>query len=283
MKSYKIVLIWALGVLLSAFAMVYQRLTGPTHPYRQKVELNGKSYQLKLIRSHGELSDAPIEMPITDPQVKATITYRRYPTNDAYVTDTFRIVGDKMVVTVPQQPSAGKIEYTVRLTDGAKTIDIPRQVIRYKDPVPMYFLLPHISAMVLAMLFSNITLLMGLFKHGNIVKMVKLTCLFLGIGGLILGPIVQKYAFGDYWTGIPFGWDLTDNKTLIAIVFWGLALYFNLKAPSRGWAIAASIVMLAVYSIPHSMFGSQLDPESGKVIQGLVLLPFIPLMERRRK
>jgi len=283
MKSYKIVIIWVLGILMSASAMIYQRLTGPTHPYRQKVELNGKSYQLKLIRSHGELSDAPIEMPIIDSQVKATITYRRYPTNDAYVTDTFRIVGEKMVATVPQQPSAGKIEYSVQLTDGTKTIDIPRQVIRYKDPVPLYFLLPHISAMVLAMLFSNITLLMALFKHGNMVKMVKLTCVFLGIGGLILGPIVQKYAFGDFWTGIPFGWDLTDNKTLIAITFWGLALYFNRKAPSRGWAIAASVVMLAIYMIPHSMFGSQLDHESGKVIQGFLFLPFIPLMARAKK
>lgn len=283
MKSYKIVIIWVLGILMSASAMIYQRLTGPTHPYRQKVELNGKSYQLKLIRSHGELSDAPIEMPITDGQVKATISYRRYPTNDAYVIDTFRVEDDKMVAMLPQQPSAGKIEYSVQLTDGTKTIDIPRQVIRYKDPVPLYFLLPHISAMVLAMLFSNITLLMGLFKHGNMVKMVKLTCIFLGIGGLILGPIVQKYAFGDFWTGIPFGWDLTDNKTLIAVVFWALAFYFNCKTPSRGWAIAASVVMLAIYMIPHSMFGSQLDHDSGKVIQGFVFLPFIPLMMRGKQ
>jgi hypothetical protein len=30
-------------------------------------------------------------------------------------------------------------------------------------------------------------------------------------------------------------------------------------------------VMLAVYSIPHSMFGSQLDPSTGKVIQGFII------------
>ena len=41
---------------------------------------------------------------------------------------------------------------------------------------------------------------------------------------MILGPIVQYYAFGDLWTGIPFGWDLTDNKTLIALIFWILAV-----------------------------------------------------------
>ena len=37
----------------------------------------------------------------------------------------------------------------------------------------------------------------------------------LGLGGMILGPIVQKYAFGAYWTGIPFGHDLTDAKNLV--------------------------------------------------------------------
>ncbi len=35
------------------------------------------------------------------------------------------------------------------------------------------------------------------------------------VGGMILGPVVQKYAFGVFWTGVPWGWDLTDNKTLV--------------------------------------------------------------------
>ena len=48
-----------------------------------------------------------------------------------------------------------------------------------------------------------------------------LTFLTMGslfLGGMLLGPIVQNFAFGDYWTGIPFGWDLTDNKTLLAAI-----------------------------------------------------------------
>ncbi len=54
--------------------------------------------------------------------------------------------------------------------------------------------------------------------------------LFLFIaGGMILGPLVQYFAFGELWTGIPFGWDLTDNKTLIALIFWILAVVMNRK------------------------------------------------------
>ena len=42
--------------------------------------------------------------------------------------------------------------------------------------------------------------------------------------GLVLGPIVQKYAFGAYWTGWPFGEDLTDNKTLAMWLAWVVAV-----------------------------------------------------------
>ena len=42
----------------------------------------------------------------------------------------------------------------------------------------------------------------------------------IAIGGLVLGPIVQKYAFGAFWTGWPFGADLTDNKTLAMWLAW---------------------------------------------------------------
>ena len=54
-------------------------------------------------------------------------------------------------------------------------------------------------------------------------SMRGMTLVFLVAGGFVLGPIVQHQAFGAYWTGIPFGFDLTDNKVLIALVAWGVA------------------------------------------------------------
>jgi hypothetical protein len=93
---------------------------------------------------------------------------------------------------------------------------------------------------------------------------------------MILGPLVQKYAFGELWTGIPFGWDLTDNKTLIAFAFWVLAVWMNRKKARPGYTVLAAIVLLLIYSIPHSMFGSQLNYDTGTVTQGMILfhLPF---------
>jgi hypothetical protein len=83
---------------------------------------------------------------------------------------------------------------------------------------------------------------------------------------MILGPVVQKFAFGEFWTGIPWGFDLTDNKTLIAMVAWGIALWKGRK--SKYWIIFAAVVLLAVYLIPHSMLGSELNYETMEVGTG---------------
>ncbi|MCK4406396.1 MAG: hypothetical protein KAV44_01845, partial [Bacteroidales bacterium] len=83
-------------------------------------------------------------------------------------------------------------------------------------------------------------------------------CLF--IGGLILGPIVQKFAFDAFWTGWPWGHDLTDNKTIVAFIFWLIALIRLIKNKEKsGWALVASIVLLVIYLIPHSVLGSEID------------------------
>jgi hypothetical protein len=79
------------------------------------------------------------------------------------------------------------------------------------------------------------------------------------LGGFLFGPIVQKYAFGNFWTGVPFGYDLTDNKTLIALLAWLLALW-SLRGgrSARGFVVAAAVIMLVIFLVPHSLLGSEL-------------------------
>jgi cytochrome bd-type quinol oxidase subunit 2 len=114
--------------------------------------------------------------------------------------------------------------------------------------------------MFLAMLFSTRAGLEALDKNGNPRKLVIWTTGLLFVGGMILGPLVQKYAFGALWTGFPFGFDLTDNKTLIAMLGWIAALIAGRKGkPARVWVLGASVLLLIVYLIPHSLLGSQLD------------------------
>ena len=125
--------------------------------------------------------------------------------------------------------------------------------------------------MFLAMLFSTLAGLMAVIKYPLYKKYSVWTLILFIAGGMILGPIVQYYAFGDLWTGIPFGWDLTDNKTLIALLFWILAVVMNRKKERPLYTVLAAFVLLLVFSIPHSLFGSELNYSSGQVTQGIIL------------
>ncbi len=88
----------------------------------------------------------------------------------------------------------------------------------------------------------------------------KGAAVMLFLGGFVLGPIVQKYSFGVFWSGIPIGFDLTDNKTLIALVLWIGVLYLMRKGrQARTWTVAAAVLLMVIYSIPHSVLGSEYD------------------------
>jgi len=288
----KKILIWVLGFVFTVSVAVYQKMTGPTHPYRQTVVLNGKEFKLKFSRSgvttpEDTLKPYLMELNLSEPGITAMIQYRQYPTNDEFKTAPFLLKKGRYVAELSQLPAAGKLEYKAIISDGKEVYEIPHQIIRFKDPVPRHWLVPHIFFMFLAMLFSNVAAFMAIFRVGDVSRLKEgvkeyfkptnfvgvsvWTAIFLAIGGLWLGPVVQKYAFGDYWTGVPFGWDLTDNKTLIAAIFWAIALYMNSRKPSRFWTVTAAVVMVLIYAIPHSMFGSELDPETGKVIQGVIM------------
>jgi hypothetical protein len=133
-------------------------------------------------------------------------------------------------------------------------------IARYKGRVPPTILIAHIAFMFLAILFGIRTALEALTPHEHLRPYIWTTLIIVFIGGLILGPIVQKYAFGAYWTGFPFGHDLTDNKTLIAFLGWALAAVMDLVGKGRrGFSIFAAVLMLAMYLIPHSVLGSERD------------------------
>ena len=169
---------------------------------------------------------------------------------------------------MPHQPPAGKLEYSLSLSDRGQSIKIAEKspiVIRFKGDVPLYVLIPHVTFIFAAMLFSSLAGIMALMKDRRYKFYTFLAFVLLTIGGMILGPVVQLYAFDALWTGVPFGWDLTDNKTLIAFVAYLIAV-IGIRKADRPWlAVAATVVMLVVFSIPHSMFGSQLDYTTGKI------------------
>ncbi len=269
----KFFLFIAVAVLITFGAIFYQRSTGPTYPKKVETEIEGKTYNFKLTRSHGGETDCPLIFEISDPELTGTVTYRKYPTSDEWTTVDMMRTDGKLIGYLPNQPPAGKLEYKVEFMKNGEVFSLHETnatVIRFKGDVPAIILAPHVILMFIAMFLSNLTGVMTIYRFGKYRKLAVWTLVVLGLGGMVMGPWVQWYAFGEVWAGVPFAWDLTDNKTLVAFLFWILAVVMNRKEQKPGYIIAASIVMLIIYLIPHSMYGSQLDPETGKIIQGFI-------------
>jgi len=284
-------ILWSLAFIITVAAAIYQRQTGPTYPKRTEVSINDSLFKLKLVRSLSLDERPEVKLKVLDSTITARLFYKRFQSGEEYKTADFsykvlpvdsyimnkffKITEEKgFFAEVPQQPAAGKIQYYFEITDskGTRTFfkDEPI-VIRFKGGVPEFILIPHILFMFLAMLFSTLAGLMSVIKYPLYKKYSIWTLVLFIAGGMVLGPVVQYYAFGDLWTGIPFGWDLTDNKTLIALIFWILAVYMNRKSAKPVYTMLASFILLLVYSIPHSLFGSQLDYATGEVTQGFIL------------
>ena len=247
---------WFLAIVITLVLSIYQRMTGPTYPKRLTVELNGERYKIKLPRS-GVQHDEMVTLKGIPSDVSSQIHYRRYPTTNDYTTVDFVWKDSMWQAALPVQPVAGKLQYYITVGGKDYAADEP-VVIRFRNDVPAGILVPHILLMFAAMLFAVYTFLLVITRK-EYSRWLKITVGTLLVGGFILGPLVQHAAFGPWWAGFPYGTDLTDNKTLISFLFFIVALA-TLKWKYNKWVVAlAVLVMIAIFSIPHSTYGSEYD------------------------
>jgi len=258
----KTLLIWIFAIVFTLGSAFYQKMTGPTYPVRGQAEIAGQKLKFRLIRSYDLSDDAKVTVMVPDTSIRGELRLRRFKSMDNWQVIPMQRSGDTLIGALPHQAPAGKVMYDVTLVKGDQRVllkDHPA-VLRYTGYVPRYILIPHIFFMFMAMLFSTLTGLLVFFRGKNSYLYAWITVISVGIGGLILGPIVQKFAFDAYWTGWPFGHDLTDNKSIVAFIFWVIALVvMNKNRENRLWPIVASIVLLIVFLIPHSVLGSETD------------------------
>ena len=254
--------LWTLAVILTVFALVWQRTTGPTYPVRGRVTLGGQRLALRLARSHTVGADQPVLVVAADTAVTGSVQWKRYPSADAW--DTLPLVrhGDTLLAALPRQPAAGKLAYQLRLARGGEREVFPAQpaITRFKGAISAGVIIPHLLC-----LFGGLLLLMragigALAREPKYPGWARVGTALFVVGGFVFGPWMQHQAFGEWWAGVPYGWDLTDNKTLIALVAWLFALW-KLRGgrEARGPVIAAALITLAVFLVPHSLFGSQID------------------------
>lgn len=254
---------WILAIVITLSSAIYQRMTGPTYPVKGSVQMGDSIVKCKLARTHGGETDHIVSVEATDTTITADLLYKRFKTDDPWTILPMKRNDTKLEAALPHQPPAGKLQYRVIVVKGNERISLTDDtpvVIRYKGAVPLYYLIPHIIFMFFAMLLSNRSGLEALSPKGNPRLLALWTTGLLLVGGMIFGPVVQKFAFGEYWTGFPYGTDLTDNKTAIAMLAWIAAVIAGRRGKkARIWVLCAAVILLAIYLIPHSMFGSELD------------------------
>ena len=248
---------WILAIVITLALSVYQRMTGPTHPKSVTVELNGEQHKLKLPRS-GVQQDEVIT--IGEYGGTGVLHYRRYPTADEYTSMDFSSKDGVWQAALPVQPVGGKLQYYLTIDGKDYPADEPI-VIRFRNDVPAGILVPHILLMFASMLFAVYTLLLVVTRK-QYCSWLWITVGTLFVGGFILGPMVRQAAFGPWWAGFPYGTDLTDNKTLLSFLFF-VAAIATLKWKYNKWVVGLAVLfMIAIFSIPHSAYGSEYDYET---------------------
>jgi hypothetical protein len=274
-NTLKSILWWVFAVIFTVAMARYQKMTGPTYPISGKTTLNGNEIKYQLIRTAENDKNAEIAINVPDTNIKGTIIYKRYKSNDSLTTVSLTRRNDTLFFMMPTQQAAGKMMYEITLYSSSEQVVLKAKngefaVMRFKGPVPLYILLPHILAMFLGLLFSTRTAIEALIGGVRTYKLALWTLAFLVLGGLILGPVVQKYAFGAFWTGWPLAGDgtfnlfrlgdMTDNKTLVMVLAWVIAIFKLHKDPTNKlWPVIAAVMVLVVYLIPHSVLGSEID------------------------
>jgi hypothetical protein len=267
-KVSKRVLLWSVAFLFTVVMAYYQRTTGPSYPIHGKATIGETIFKYSLTRTHGGPGDQPVTLDVSDESVTGTLYWRYYKLDEPFRALLMQRNDGALSAMLPHQPPAGKLEYYVTLQRGSESIHLPPSesvVTRFKGDVPTLLLVFHILCMFCGLLVAAYAALSALAnRHAR--HHIIATLIFTTIGGLILGPFVQKYAFGAYWTGWPFGTDWTDNKTAIMVLVWVIALW-RIRGPegerkARWWIVAAMLVMFAVYMIPHSTRGSEINYRS---------------------
>lgn len=286
--------LWVLATVLMLAAGSYQERTGPTYPHDGTLRVNGADRDYSLPRTQTTGKELRIAVPDPGPGATGAVVWRRYPTDDPFTTTPLQAATSEkgeaeLTAGLPSQPPAGKLEYRVELNTPGGVVRIPSEaeaqagegmiVARYKDAVPIPLLIAHIACMFFALLLGIRVALAALFQPSGIGRLPWISLGLMSVGGLLLGPFVQKYAFGAYWTGFPWGYDLTDNKTLLMWLAWAAACVVlwrgrrgtgatgtaggtgpsGVSGVSRAALVVAALVMTGVYLIPHSFRGSQLD------------------------
>jgi hypothetical protein len=253
--------LWVIALLLTIVLGAWQRVSGPTYPVSGEAAVGGAPFRYRLERTHAGAGDHVVELPM-QPGMSGWLEWRDHPAAPAAagrwtpVRMTSLSSRPVLAAPIPHHEPAQKVDYRVTLYADGTTVTLPPAglaTLRFRSEVPAWLLVPHIVAMMGALLLS-VRAALECFRRKPRLRILTLRALAaLFIGGFPLGCAVSGYAFGQPWGGFPLGNDATDNKTLLAFAGWIVATVAVFRMPNpRVIVVGAAVLTLLVYLVPHS-------------------------------
>ncbi len=173
-----------------------------------------------------------------------------------------------------------------------------------RGEVPLLVLVGHLGFMFGTVFFVALAAVFGVGAlFGTVTIRIPLFFMFLAglftlLGGYPFGFAMNWYAFGTIWEGVPFGTDLTDNKTQILLLYFLLVIFSGLGTITKGrfgrdvlaprtlaaLSMLSFFIMLGIYLIPHSaQFGPTVTNAICYSITALFVLIYVVGYLRTRR
>jgi hypothetical protein len=276
----------AVAFLFTVLLLVFARKTTMVRSVEKAVEGNGILIEHKTVPK--QVGD---EIPVISAKVEgATLVklfYRIGKDGEYQAVEMDLEPGAQNVfaASLPLRPKGIKAWYYLEAVSqeegGTREVTLPDRsspdfspiLLRYEGEVPPYVVFPHVLCIFGAIFFAGIGLLSAIDVRrgkGSLRQSVKfpvITFVLLFLGFLPFGIAMNYFAFGATWEAFPFGWDVTDNKSQIMLLFWLFTL-LSVKGTLRGrdesknlvsgrgysaLVLISFIVTLLIIAVPHSL------------------------------
>jgi hypothetical protein len=262
-----------LAVVLTLVVLFLSRYFGPNHKYTVEMSVGNATFSHKAPRS--QIGEGPAELmlkvsgqvpgdlyPELVGQVKGAGEWERFTPARVDLDAEYRVY----VFQVPAKPWTTRYLYRFEVLHNGKTATLAHQngdpmMVKFKGEVPAWIVACHVLGMfggfllLILCVFYALELARGKNENRTAGRLAWWSWIVLFIGAVPFGIPMNYYAFNVYWEAFPFGGDVTDNKSQIALIIWllaALALSFRRGRKTGLITVLAGLVVLAIFLIPHS-------------------------------
>lgn len=251
--------IWVLTVLVALAGMMFQRLTAPSFPLAVEVEHEGAVLTCVMGRSSVGAENQRLVVAGVHADWEGELLWRSFEKRGVFRREPMRNLGEMMVGELPLQTRGTRVEYRIELDADGEVVRLPSfgtVMTRFKGATPFWVAFGHVLLIFLGLLFAARAGLEALTLGGRARAHSLVALLSFSLGGLLFGVLMKSSAYGRYWSGLPTGFDGTDNKTLVLLVAWSLPLILHLAGRrSRGLILLASLLTVLAFFLPHTVLG----------------------------